>query len=86
MDEYDPDVWQEDEDVVRDLMEFQDADPEFKMPFEIHDPSASNDRRSQNTGKIFLLFKIYNFFIDRKSSNLVLALSFTHTHTQKKLT
>ena len=39
-------------------MEFQDADPEFKIPFDLNDHSPSPERNSLDSSKIFL----YNYF------------------------
>lgn len=40
----DEDIWLEDEDVVQDLLAFQDEDPGFQMPFEEPDEKSHSEQ------------------------------------------
>lgn len=49
----DEDIWLEDEDVVQDLMAFQDEDPGFEIPYE--EPVEESHSESLVSGIILFL-------------------------------
>ncbi len=79
------DIWEEDEDVVRDLMEFQDQDIDFEMPFGLNDKSSSRNRRDQ--GIVFTLaclvdLKLYSSF--SKMTIILVNLNFPKAYNTLK--
>lgn len=51
----DEDIWLEDEDVVQDLLAFQDEDPGFQMPFEEPIEESHNEQPTGLKRNIFLV-------------------------------
>lgn len=68
------DIWQEDEDMVRDIMEFQDANSEFKMPFEVNDASTSSRGRNCDSNSANEVFTYLSTVTNNPSSNCVITV------------